>query len=150
MKSLPVFNSLFTGDTVSNVGIFDPALWTIATLTFSLVHTPHPSPPSQSQCTVLTVCAWEVVGGGGGCWVVLVTIFCRSLTTCFWPDSEPTQLLYHPKPKRAGGLREINTCCIVPLQVNFFRQQHLELLSSSLISLRITISIAHCLFWMEP
>jgi hypothetical protein len=40
---------------------------------------------------------------------------------CILPDSEPTKLPYHPKqkPKREGGLRQINTCFKVPLQVNF-------------------------------
>jgi hypothetical protein len=32
-----VYQSLQTGDTVSHVGIFDPALQTVAPLTFSLV-----------------------------------------------------------------------------------------------------------------
>ncbi len=41
MSSLLVFN---TGDTVSHVGIFDPALWTIIPQTFSLVHLPPPPP----------------------------------------------------------------------------------------------------------
>ncbi len=27
----------------------------------------------------------------------MVYIFCRSFTFCFWPDSEPTKLLHHPK-----------------------------------------------------
>ncbi len=50
------------------------------------------------------------------------TIFCRGLTLCFLPDSEPTKLLHYPeqKPRRGGGLRQINTCRKVPLQVNFF------------------------------
>jgi hypothetical protein len=32
-------------------------------------------------------------------------------------------LLHHPeqKPRRGGGLRQINTCRKVPLQINFFR-----------------------------
>jgi hypothetical protein len=39
-----------------------------------------------------------------------------------WPDSEPAKLLYHPKqkPRRGWGLRQINTCRKVPLQVNSF------------------------------
>ncbi len=39
------------------------------------------------------------------------------LKLCFWPDSEPTQLLYHPN-KNLGGegtLRQLNTCRKVPL-----------------------------------
>ncbi len=36
--------SLLTEDTVSHVGIFDPALWTVTPLSFSLVQlSPHPS-----------------------------------------------------------------------------------------------------------
>jgi hypothetical protein len=66
---------------------------------------------------------WE---GVRGFWVVFETIFCRSLTLCIWPDSEPTKLPYHPKqkPRRGGGLRQINTSRKVPLQVNFFKGQH--------------------------
>jgi hypothetical protein len=45
------------------------------------------------------------------------------LTLCFLPDLEPAKLLYRPKqkPKRVRGLRQINTCRKVPLQVNFVR-----------------------------
>ncbi len=39
-----VYQSLYTGDTASHVGIYDPALWTVATLTFSLVQLPPPLP----------------------------------------------------------------------------------------------------------
>jgi hypothetical protein len=65
------------------------------------------------------VCGWA---GVSGCWVVLETIFCRSLTLCFLPDSESTKLLHHPEqnPRREGGLRQTNTCRKVPLKVNFF------------------------------
>jgi hypothetical protein len=37
---------------------------------------------------------------------------------------EPTKLLYHPKqkPRRGGGLRQINTCRQIPLQVNFLEK----------------------------
>ncbi len=58
---------------------------------------PPPSPPSQTKCTVYTdsVGLWRG-GGGGGCWIVLQTIFCGSFTLCFWPDTEPTTLLHHP------------------------------------------------------
>ncbi len=75
-------------------------------------------PPSLCQSTVYV---WEGVAGGR--WVQLETILCRTLALCIWPDSEPIKLLDHPKqkPRRAGGLRQINTCRKVPLQVNFFR-----------------------------
>jgi hypothetical protein len=120
MSSLLVFNRVYRLEIrFSHVGIFDPALWTIAPLTFFLVHLPHPPPLSKFKVQYIqTLCGLE----GGGCWVVLETIFCRSLTLCFWPDSEPTKLLHHrkQKPRRRGGLRQINTCRKVPLHVNFF------------------------------
>ncbi len=52
---------------IKSVSIFDPALWTIALLTYSL-DTPPPPPPSLCQSTVqyiLTVCVLERVGGVG-------------------------------------------------------------------------------------
>ncbi len=74
-----------------------------------------------------------VAGMGWGCWVLLDTIFCRSLTLCIWSDSEPTILL-DPKqiPRRGGGLREINACRKVQLQVNLFRWQRFALVSNEL------------------
>ena len=82
-----------------------------------------------------TLCGWEAVGCY--CWVLLETIFCRSLKLCIWPDSEPTKLLDHCKQKsrREEGLRQINTCHKVSLQVlvNFFRWWRFALLSISLI-----------------
>jgi hypothetical protein len=52
------------------LGIFDPALLTIAPLTFSLVHLQPPTPPSLCQSTVYAVSV-SLGGGGGGvksCW----------------------------------------------------------------------------------
>ncbi len=82
------------------------------------------------QCTVYniqTVYDWEGMGGVD-CWVLLETIFCRSLTLSIWPDLEPTKLLDHPrlKPRRGGGLIRIYTFRKVPLilffnfNLNFF------------------------------
>ena len=56
-------------------------------------------------------------GGGGG--LLLETKFCRCFNTLYLtrlPDSEPTKMLDHPRQKfrRGGGLRQINTCLIVP------------------------------------
>ncbi len=52
-----------TGDTVSQVSIFDPACWTIAPLTFSLVDLP---PPSLCQSRVQYQYTNSVWLGGGG------------------------------------------------------------------------------------
>ncbi len=49
------------------VGIFDSALWTIAPLTFYLVHLPLPSHLSKVKVQFIqTMCGWEGVEGGGG------------------------------------------------------------------------------------
>ncbi len=92
-----------------------------APLIFYLVQLSTPSP---FPVTKYSICRW--LGWGGGCWVLLETIFCM-----FWPDSEPTKLLDHPKqkPRRGGGLRQINTCRKVPLQINLLRWQHFALVS---------------------
>ncbi len=91
-----------------HVDIFDLVFWTVASLTFFLVQL---SPPSLCQST-----EWLGVGAGGveSCW--RPCIFCRSLTLCISPDSKPPKLLDHlkQKPRRGGGLRQINTCRKVP------------------------------------
>jgi hypothetical protein len=111
----------------------NPALWAVAPLTFSLVLLSPPLPVSKYSI-YSTNSVWP--GGGGGCWVLLETMFCRSLTLCIWPESEPTKLLDHPKqkPSREGGLRHTNTCRNVPLLVNLFRWWHFALVSTLLIS----------------
>ncbi len=42
-----------------------------------------------------------------------------------WPDSEPTKLFSYPKqkPRRGGGLRQINNCCQIQLQVKFCKKR---------------------------
>jgi hypothetical protein len=70
----------------SHVGIFDPALCTIAPLTFSLIHVPPLPPPVSKYSIYRQVCGWE---GVVGCIVVLETIFCRSL-----PHSVSDQIRY--------------------------------------------------------
>ncbi len=92
---------------------------------------PPPPPPP------FPVSKYNMEGGDVGCWVVLETLFYMSLTLCIWLASEPTKLLDHPKqkPKRGGGLKQINTCDKVPVQVNFVRWRHFALLSISLIFL---------------
>ncbi len=65
MSSLLVFNRV-SGDKVSHVGIFDPALRSIASLTFSLVHFTQPSPPPFPKSKYSTVYTDSVWLGGGG------------------------------------------------------------------------------------
>jgi hypothetical protein len=59
-----VYQSLKTGDIVSNVGIFDPALSTVAPLTFSLVTSPPFPLPCVNKYTVYMYTACK--GGGSG------------------------------------------------------------------------------------
>ncbi len=89
------------------VGILDPALWSVAPLTFSLVQLPSPLLCVKAQTDIKWL---EGVGDAESCWRPYT--YRRSLTLCIWPDSEPTKLLDHPKqnPRRGGGLRQINTC----------------------------------------
>jgi len=59
-----VYQSLYNGNTVSHDGIFDPALRTVAPLTFCLVP-PH---PCVKVHFIQTVCGWEWVWGVESCW----------------------------------------------------------------------------------
>jgi hypothetical protein len=53
----------------------------------------------------------DASGGGEGYEVLLETIFCRSSTLCL-TRFRISKLLEHPKqkPRREGGLRQVNTC----------------------------------------
>jgi hypothetical protein len=51
----------WSGDTVSHVGIFDPSCELLPF--YLLSDLPHPSPPSQSKCTVYKDSVW-LCGGG--------------------------------------------------------------------------------------
>ncbi len=70
-------------DTVSHVGIFDPALWTGAPFNLLSSSTLPPPPIPMSKNRIYRQCGAR---RGWGCWVLLETIFCRSLTLCIWPD----------------------------------------------------------------
>ncbi len=103
LLSLLVFNKVYRLEIQSVMLVFSTQLCELLPL-YLLSGSPSPPiPPSQSQHTVYTDSVW--LRGGRGCWVVLEIMFCRSLTLCFWPDSEPKKLLHHPKqkPRRGGG-----------------------------------------------
>ncbi len=64
-----------------------------------------------------------------GMWCGVVELCLRQeFNTLFWPDSEPTKLLYHPKqkPRRGGGFRQINTCRKVPYRSIFLNNEYLH------------------------
>ncbi len=66
--------------------------------------------------------------GGGGCWVLLETIFCRSSTLCIWRHltnlDQPKQ-----KHRRGGGLRLIHLPQS-PFTNQFFIWRHCALVST--------------------
>ncbi len=65
MSSLLEFNRVYYSLEIQSdmLVFFDPALWTIAPLTFS-----PPLPLFPSQNTIYTDCVWLGGGGGGGVW----------------------------------------------------------------------------------
>jgi hypothetical protein len=99
----------------------------IAPLTFSLVHLPPPLPKERERGRLFSQHSVKVkvqyvqtvwAGRGWGCWVVLETIFCRSSTLCFLTSFRTYKIdLPSPnkKPRKGGGLRQMNTCRKVPL-----------------------------------
>ncbi len=104
-----VFNRFYRLEIHSLSGLyFRPSLWTVAPMdegnilvyccpsTVPSLWPPPPSRPFSRKCTVYTDKCMAGVGGGG-CWIVLSTIFCSSFTFCFWPDSEPTKFLHPPQ-----------------------------------------------------
>ncbi len=99
---------------------FRPHLWTSVPLTQNWFTYPPPPPllPCVNKYKGMYYVYIQCIMGGSGC----VESIYMSYTLCIWPDSEPTKLLNHPtqKPRRGGGLRQINTCRHVPLLVNFF------------------------------
>ncbi len=79
-------------------------------------------PPPVPKYNIYTDSVW----GGGGAMGVLSPVgdpILQEFDTLCLTRFKPTKFLYHPKqnPRRGGGLRQMNTCRIVPLLVNFFR-----------------------------
>ncbi len=100
MSSFLVFYRVYRLEIQSVMLVFSIQLCELASNL--LFGSPPPTPPSLPKVKayvqfIHTVCGWD-----GGCWAVLLTIFCRSLTLCFWPNSEPTKLLDHPNREPLG------------------------------------------------
>ena len=94
MSSLLVFNRVYRLEIQSVMLVFSTTLVNCCPSNL-LSELPQPSPTSQSKRTVYTGSVW----GDVELCCRPYSIFCRSLTLCFWPDSEPTKLLHHPKQK---------------------------------------------------
>ncbi len=88
-----------TGDTVSHVDIFDPALWTIAHLNFSLIQ----EPPR----TVYTECGAGRGGGGEGaelcCYVGDHNL--QEFNTLLLTRFRTYKIAFPPPNKNLGGER---------------------------------------------
>ncbi len=98
MSSLLVFNRVYRLEIQSVMLHFRPSFANYCSSNL-LSSSPTPPLPPFPKSTY-TVCGWE--GMGVLSW--LESKFCRSLSLCFWPDSEPTKLQHHPKKKsRKGG-----------------------------------------------
>ncbi len=91
----------------------------------------HPLPPPPFSVSKYSIYRQCVSGRGLGCWVLLETILCMSLTLCIWLDLEPTKLLDHPKQKSrmGGGLRQVNTFRKSHYKVNFLDDNILHFFS---------------------
>ncbi len=93
-----------------------------------------PQPPFPvSKYTIYRQC---VAGRGWECcWVLLKTIFCRSLLNTLYLTRVRTYKIALPpkKPRREGGLRQISTCRKI-LYRPIFRWWHFALVSIKLIS----------------
>ncbi len=112
--------------TVSHVGIFDLALWTVAPLSFSLVQLSAPLPPSQYK---QTMCGWEGVGGVESCWRLY--IFCRSFNTLYLTRFKTYKTARQPetKTKEGRGTQTDKHLQQSPFTGQLFRRWHFALVS---------------------
>ncbi len=83
---------------------------------------PSPTPPPfpKLKYRIYRQCvAGRGCGGDELCWRPIHIL--QEFNSLFLTRTEPTKLLHHPKqkPRTGGGLRQINTCRKVPLQVIF-------------------------------
>ncbi len=119
---------------------FDPALWTIAPLTFSLIHLPpSPFPVSKYMYTVYRQCV------SGRRWGVLSCVgdhFRQVLYLTRFRTYKIARPTPKQKPMRGRGLRQINSLPQSPFTGKFFRWRHFALLSISLIFLQFISMLA--------
>ncbi len=128
--SLLVFNRFYRQEYSQSCWYFDPScelapLYPSHWLTFS--------PPPFPVWISVGVCIYSMCNRGGGMGSGCVESINRSYTLGVCPDSKLKKLLYYPKqkPRRREGLRQINTCSQIPLQVIFKKSRHLGLESIS-------------------
>jgi hypothetical protein len=100
--------------------VFSIQLCTVAPLTFSLVQLPpHPPFPVSKyniyrQCVVWRWCSEGVESCRDHILQEFYTLYLTRFRTNKIARLHPKQ-----KTRRGGGLRQINTCCKFPIQVNF-------------------------------
>ncbi len=82
--------------------------------------------------TVYTDSVW--LGGSGGMFNCVGDHILQEINTLLLTRFRPYKIATKQKPRRGGGLRQINTCRRVPLQVNFYNNNILALLSISVYS----------------
>ncbi len=124
MSSVLMFNKVYTYWIYSqSCRYFRPSF---------VVHLPHPSPFSKVKVQYIqTLCGLEGAGTVELCWRPYTAKF----NTLFLIRFKTYKIATPPQTKTQDG-RVLRHCHKVLLLVNFFRQQHLTLLSISLIFLR--------------
>ncbi len=118
---------------IAHVGIFDPAFWTVAHVTFSLVQL---SPLPLTRCQQCSIYRQFVAGRGWGLLSPVGANILQEFNTLYLTRFRTYKIARPPITKtwRGGGLRQVTTCRKVSLQVNFFRWRHFALVSVKLIS----------------
>ncbi len=105
---------------------FRPSFVNYCPSNLSLVHLPHPSPPSLSQITVYKDSVWLGGGEGGGSLSCVGDQILQEFNTLFMIDQIQNLqncYLYSPQTKTQEGRGPLTNKHLPqsPLQVNFFR-----------------------------
>jgi hypothetical protein len=119
MSSLLVFYRVYRLEIQSVMLVFSTQLRELLYCSSSILSGSPPPIHKVKVQFIKTVCSWDGVGGVELCWrpflqelnTMYLTRF-RKYKNCF---------TFKEKPRRGGGLRQINACRTVPLQVNFLK-----------------------------